>query len=96
MARPDNQFADDFNGQATSRELRDISVHWYTGRLRFTLTPTPDMDLFAQYQIIRKEGERPFSMVQGTGSGSNFLEMLEPIEQTIHEVRLGATLARER
>jgi MtrB/PioB family decaheme-associated outer membrane protein len=86
----------DFNGQATSRELRDISVHWYTGRLRFTLTPTPDTDVFAQYQIIRKEGERPFSMVQGTGSGRNFLELLEPIEQTLHEVRLGATLARDR
>jgi MtrB/PioB family decaheme-associated outer membrane protein len=85
----------DFNGQATSRELGDISVHWYTGRLRFTLTPTPDWDLFAQYQIIRKEGERPFSMVQGTGSGRNFLELLEPIQQTLHEVRLGATLARE-
>lgn len=85
----------DFNGQATSRELGDISVHWYTGRLRFTLTPTPDWDLFAQYQIIRKEGERPFSMVQGTAAGRNFLELLEPIQQTLHEVRLGATLARE-
>ena len=86
----------DFNGQATSRELGDISVHWYTGRLRFTLTPTPDMDVFAQYQVIRKEGERPFSMSMGTASARNFLELLEPIEQTLHEVRLGATLARER
>jgi MtrB/PioB family decaheme-associated outer membrane protein len=86
----------DFNGQATSRELGDIAVHWYTGRSRFTLTPTPDVDLFLQYQIIRKEGERPFSMVMGTGSGSNFLELLEPIQQTLHEVRLGGTLAREQ
>jgi MtrB/PioB family decaheme-associated outer membrane protein len=86
----------DFNGQATSRELRDISVNWYTGSLRFAMTPTPDLDLFAQYKIIRKEGERPFSMVMGTGSGSNFLEIVEPIEQTIHEVRAGFTLARER
>jgi MtrB/PioB family decaheme-associated outer membrane protein len=86
----------DFNGQATSRELRDISVNWYTGRLRFTLTPTPDTDLSAQYQMIRKEGDRPFSMIMGTGSGNNFIELLEPIEQTIHEVRLGFTLARER
>ena len=86
----------DFNGQATSRQLNDISVHWYTGRTRFTLTPTPDTDLFLQYQIIRKEGDRPFSMVMGTGSGRNFLELLEPIHQTLHEVRLGGTLAREQ
>lgn len=86
----------DFNGQATSRELGDISAHWYTGRLRFALTPTPDTDVFLQYKIIRKEGDRPFSMSMGTASSRNFLELLEPIEQTIHEVRLGGTLAREQ
>ncbi len=86
----------DFNGQATSRELRDVSVNWYTGRLRFTLTPTPDTDLSAQYKIIRKEGDRPFSMSFGTSPSRNFLELLEPIEQTVHEVRLGFTFAREQ
>ena len=86
----------DFNGQATSRELYDVSVQWYTGRLNFTVTPTPDMELSAKYTAIRKEGDRPFSMSFGTGSAGNFLEVLEPIEQTIHDFRLGMAIARER
>jgi MtrB/PioB family decaheme-associated outer membrane protein len=85
----------DFNGQATSRELHDVSVRWDTARLRFTLTPTPDLELNAQYTRIRKEGDRPFGMSFGS-PGNNFLELLEPIEQTVHDFRLGGTLAREK
>lgn len=86
----------DFNGRATSRELNDVSVQWYTGRLFFTLTPTPDMEVSAKYTATRKEGDRPFSMSFGTGSAGNFLELLEPIEQTVHDFRLGMTIAREQ
>jgi MtrB/PioB family decaheme-associated outer membrane protein len=85
----------DFNGQATSRELHDVSARWDTARLFFTLTPTPDLDLTAQYTRIRKEGDRPMGMSFGT-PGSNFLELLEPIEQTVHDFRLSGTLAREK
>lgn len=85
----------DFNGQATSRELHDVSVRWDTARLHFKLTPTPDLDLSADYTRIRKEGNKPFGMVFGT-PGSNFLELLQPIEETVHDFRLGGTLARER
>ncbi len=93
---PPIQSLTDFNGQATSHELHDVAVRWDTGRLRFTLTPTPDLELNAQYTRIRKEGNRPFGMNFGTGSGTNFLELLQPIEQTVHDLRLGGTLARER
>jgi len=85
----------DFNGQATSRELHDVSVRWDTARLRFTLTPTPDLELNSQYTRIRKEGDRPFGMAFGS-PGNNFLELLEPIEQTVHNFRLGGTFAREK
>lgn len=86
----------DFNGQATSHELHDVGVRWDTGRLRFTLTPTPDLDLSAEYTRIRKEGNRPFGMSYGIRSSFNFLELLQPIEHTIHDFRLGGTLAREK
>jgi MtrB/PioB family decaheme-associated outer membrane protein len=85
----------DFNGQATSREI-DIAVRWDTAHLRFTLTPTPDLDIVAEYTRIRKEGNRPFSMLMGSASGFNFLELVQPIEQTVHDFRLGGTLAREQ
>ena len=85
----------DFNGQATSRELHDVSVRWDTARIGFTLTPTPDLDLDAEYTRIHKDGYRPFSMSFGS-PGGNFLELLEPIQQTVHDVRLGASLSREK
>jgi MtrB/PioB family decaheme-associated outer membrane protein len=85
----------DFNGQATSREI-DISVRWDTAHLHLTLTPTQDLEINAEYTRIRKEGNRPFSMLMGSASGFNFLELVQPIEQTVHDFRLGGTLARER
>jgi MtrB/PioB family decaheme-associated outer membrane protein len=85
----------DFNGQATSRELHDVSVRWDTARLNFKLTPTPDLELTAQYARTRKEGNKPFGMSFGS-PGSNFMELLQPIEETVHDFRVGAALAREK
>jgi hypothetical protein len=82
----------DFNGQATSRELHDVSVRWDTARLNFKLTPTPDLELTAQYARTRKEGNKPFGMSFGS-PGSNFMELLQPIEETVHDFRVGAALA---
>ncbi len=85
----------DFNGQATSHRV-DESVRWDTGRLFFKLTPTPDLDLTAEYTRTRREGNKPFSMSFGTGSGTNFLELLQPVDSTVHDFRLGATIAHEK
>jgi MtrB/PioB family decaheme-associated outer membrane protein len=83
----------DFNA---ARELPEVSVIWYTARMGVTVTPTPDLDLTAQYTRIRKEGDRPYSVsFSAPFSNLNFIEILEPIEQTVHDLRLGATLARE-
>jgi MtrB/PioB family decaheme-associated outer membrane protein len=83
----------DFN---SAKELPEVSVRWDTARIGFTLTPTPDLDLTAQYTRIHKDGDRPFSMsFSSPFSGANFIEILEPVEQTIHELRLGGTYARE-
>jgi MtrB/PioB family decaheme-associated outer membrane protein len=78
----------------TSPELDDVSVRWSTARTFLLFTPTPDIDLSLAYTRIKKEGDRPFSMAFGS-PGSNFLEILEPIDQTIHDFRLRGTYAQE-
>src|SRR3990172_4765209 len=70
----------------------EIGVRWDTARISFKLTPTPDLELKAEYVHIDKDGDRPF----GVPFGFSFIEVLEPIEQTIHDFRLQATIAREQ
>ena len=59
----------------------------------FKLTPTPEIDLIGEYTRMWKHGDRPFSMVFGS-PGSNFFEVLQPINSYTHDVRLRATLAK--
>lgn len=77
----------------SARELDEISVRWDTAHIFFKLTATEDLDLIAEYTRIRKDGDRPMGMAMGS-PGNNFLEVLQPIEQTIHDFRLRGTLAR--
>lgn len=79
----------------SARELDEISVRWDTAHIFLKLTPTEDLDLIAEYTRIRKDGDRPMGMAMGS-PGNNFLEVLQPIEQTIHDFRLRGTLAREQ
>jgi len=79
----------------SARELDEISVRWDTARIFVRLTPTEDLDLVAEYTRIRKDGDRPMGMAMGS-PGNNFLEVLQPIEQTIHDFRLRGALAREQ
>jgi len=72
----------------------DVGLRWDTGKLSFSVTPTPDVELRADYTRIHKSGDRPIGIVFG-GPGSNLLETLEPIDQTVHDLRLKAVVARE-
>src|SRR3990170_6977956 len=74
------------NAYNTARELDEISQRWDVGRFSFTLTPTPDLDILLEYTRIKKDGEKPLSLGMGS-PGSNFIEVLEPIDQTIHDFR---------
>jgi MtrB/PioB family decaheme-associated outer membrane protein len=76
----------------SARELDEISTRWDTARILFKLTPTPDLELKAEYTRINKDGDRPM----GVPFGFTFMEVLEPIEQTIHDFRLQTTIAREQ
>jgi MtrB/PioB family decaheme-associated outer membrane protein len=72
----------------------DISQRWDTARMFLTVTPTPNLEVTAEYTRIHKDGDRPFGMAFGT-PGNNFAEMLEPIDQTIHDARLRVAYARD-
>jgi MtrB/PioB family decaheme-associated outer membrane protein len=67
--------------------FRDIETRWDVGTLAFTLTPTPDLDVLVQYTRIKKDGERPFGVAMSS-PGGNFYEVLQPIDQTIHDARI--------
>ena len=64
-----------------------ISQQWYTGRLFFKYTPTPNTDVSAELTRIYKDGQRPFGMAFGS-PGGNFLELVQPISQKIYEFKL--------
>jgi MtrB/PioB family decaheme-associated outer membrane protein len=74
--------------------LDEIAQRWDQARMFFRLTPTPELELKAEYTRIRKSGDRPFSMAFGS-PGNNFYQILEPIEQTIHDFRIGGTWAKD-
>ncbi len=76
----------------SGRELDEISVRWDTARILVKLTPTPDLELKATYTRIHKDGDRPMAVPFFFDT----IEMLEPIEQTVHDFRLQATMAREQ
>jgi MtrB/PioB family decaheme-associated outer membrane protein len=77
------------------RSIDEISVRWDTAHMFFKLSPSDDVDLFAEYTRTRKDGEKPFGMAFGS-PGGNALEVLQPIEQTIHDFRLRGTWATDR
>jgi MtrB/PioB family decaheme-associated outer membrane protein len=77
------------------RRLGEVGVRWDTGKFSFRLTPTANLELSADYTRIDKRGDRPIGIAFG-GPGSNLLETLQPIDETIHDLRLKANWARDR
>jgi MtrB/PioB family decaheme-associated outer membrane protein len=75
------------------RRLDEVGLRWDTGKFSFSLTPMPDLELRADYTRIEKHGDRPIGIAFG-GPGSNLLETLQPIDETIYDLRLRANLAR--
>jgi MtrB/PioB family decaheme-associated outer membrane protein len=73
---------------------RELSVRWDTARIGTRITPTPNLDFRFEYSRIRKEGDMPMGMSMGS-PGSNFYEVLQPIEQTIHDFRAQGVYAQD-
>ena len=68
-------------------DIDEISVRWDKAAMRFSYNFAPNLDLAAEYTRIRKEGDKPMGMAFGS-PGANFYEVLQPIEQTVHDFRL--------
>ena len=83
------------NAHNSAPSLDEISMRTDRGLIGLKLTPTPDVELTTSYQVIRREGNRDFSMAFGS-PGNNFYGILEPIDQTIHDFRVGVAIAREQ
>ncbi len=75
--------------------VEEVSVRWDTARTFFKFSPSENTDVFADYTRIYKHGYRPFGMAFGSPGGNAF-EILQPIEQTIHDFRLRGTWATEK
>ncbi len=82
------------NVHNSAPEPDEVALRRDDARLFFKLTPTPWIDVTAEYTRIRKSGERPFGMTFGS-PGNNFYEIMEPIDQVTHDFRLKAAFSRE-
>ncbi|MBI3329597.1 MAG: MtrB/PioB family decaheme-associated outer membrane protein, partial [Nitrospinae bacterium] len=78
---------------ATASDI-DLKTRWDAARFLMKFTPTPDWDLRAGYTHTQKEGQRPIGTT--LSSFTNQVELPEPIDQTVHDFRMSAELARER
>jgi MtrB/PioB family decaheme-associated outer membrane protein len=74
--------------------IDEVGVLWQTARLSLFLTPTPNWELKGEYTRIHKEGTRAIGISYQTPM-NNFAEFLEPINQLMHDFRIGGTYARE-
>jgi MtrB/PioB family decaheme-associated outer membrane protein len=79
----------------TGGGIDEISVRWDTAHMFFKFNLSENADLFAEYTRTHKDGEKPFGMAFGS-PGGNALEVLQPIEQTIHDFRLRGTWVTDR
>jgi MtrB/PioB family decaheme-associated outer membrane protein len=79
----------------TARRIDEIKQRWDTGRVFFDVSPTPNLDLHLELTRIKKDGDKPFSMAFSS-PGGNFAEFLAPIDETVTDIRLRATYAREK
>jgi MtrB/PioB family decaheme-associated outer membrane protein len=74
--------------------LDEIAVRWDAARIFFKVTPTPELDIKAEYTRTFKHGDKPFGMAFGS-PGNNFYEVLQPIDQVVNDFRLTAVWAKE-
>ena len=73
-------------------DIDEIGVRWDKAVMRFAYSVSPSLDFAAEYTRTRKEGDKPMGMAFGS-PGNNFYEVLQPIEQTVHDFRLRGAFA---
>lgn len=78
---------------SNSPYLDPIRNTWKVGRASLTLTPGEFSDLKLEYTRIAKSGARPMGMAFGSPDAIQ-REILEPINQTVNDVRVSQSYAR--
>jgi MtrB/PioB family decaheme-associated outer membrane protein len=73
-------------------DLDEIAVRWDKAAMRFAYSVSPNLDFAAEYTRTHKSGERPMGMAFGS-PGANFYEVLQPIDQNVHDFRIRAAFA---
>jgi MtrB/PioB family decaheme-associated outer membrane protein len=76
----------------TAPYLDEIAVQWDKALMRFAYSVSPNLNFAAEYTRTRKEGDKPMGMAMGS-PGANFYEVLQPIDQTVHDFRIRAEFA---
>ena len=75
--------------------LGPIRTIWDPVKLSLGLTPSSNWDFKTEYTHTDKNGSRPMGMAMG-GSGTNARAILEPIDQTVHDVKVSQSYADSR
>jgi MtrB/PioB family decaheme-associated outer membrane protein len=75
--------------------LGPVAARWTQDRVALVLTPSTNWLAAAEYRRTRKRGDRPMGMAFGT-AGNNHREILEPIDHTVHHLRIAPALRRDR
>ena len=78
----------------TAKEIDEISQRWDTAKMGARFSISPDSEITAEYTRIHKHGDKPFSLAFGS-PGNQFMEVLEPVDQQIHDFRVKYSMARE-
>jgi MtrB/PioB family decaheme-associated outer membrane protein len=73
--------------------LGAIRSRWDPVRTSLSVSPSRRWDTKAEYTRVTKVGERPMGMSFGSSPGNNSREILEPLDQTMHDVRLTQSFA---
>ena len=77
----------DSNAWRAAPYLAPIRTQWDPVKLSLGITPSESWDFKAEYTRIGKLGNRPMGMAFG-GSSNPSREILEPIDQTVQDVRV--------
>ena len=79
----------------TAPYLSPVRTLWDAVKTTASLTPSSKWDLKAEYTNIGKYGSRPMGMAMGS-PGNNFREILEPIDQSMKDVKLTEGYSSQR
>ncbi|MGO9018550.1 MAG: MtrB/PioB family outer membrane beta-barrel protein [Syntrophobacteraceae bacterium] len=75
--------------------FQDMSILVQRLRISGDYTPTPDIDVYADYNLLKRNGEMPSSaIVQGPPNAYAFTSSLKPIDFTQNDLRIGADYAQ--